>query len=609
MEMTVTPPPDLQSKRYPELIDKTAEFVASRGSAIELKIWEKEQGNPKFGFLRPGDPFRPYYEGKVLECVQRMELEEEEEDLEAQLERQEEVQARQYPPSPFYVLPRVLAKVDVYSPLSDIIKLTAQFIAKNGEKFLVGLSDREARNPQYDFLKPTHVLFPYFTALVDAYSLCLLPRVDHLKILQTNLKSRESILQRCLEKYKYEAGQLKGNKTKEELEAEERQQLAMIDWHDFVIVETVELDEGEDLPAPVGPVAVHTLDYTPLDVRTGKGQSREIGNLEEETKKAKEAIAQYQLQEAMKSSAASTPTDIKTRTQKCPVCGDMITAQEFPEHIRLELLDPKFKREKAAARFSDKETVFATGEETTRSLRSMAAHRPDIFDATGESIAVTQSFSLGGKGDDYIPPMNLTGSNKPESAPVVSVYDQVKGLTEQLRKEQVPYQNTASAEDGRDVPRPVRAEMPFTGPGLEPVFTQMPTVVKPLAGQDSQSRSVPVDPQPVPTYEEQSILVPEDQWIRMNPGSITVHIKIPDTIEDWGLRGQIIQLPLDIRHSIGTVKMRLASILSGMPISKMKLKTNEHSVLKDQATLAHYNFTNGTLLDLTVKERGGRRKH
>ena len=607
--MAVIPPPDTQSKCYSELIDKTAEFVASRGSAIELKIWEKEQGNPKFGFLRPGDPFRQYYESKVLECVQRLELEEEEEDLEAQLERQEEVQARQHPPSPFYVQPRVLAKVDVYSSHRDIIKLTAQFIAKNGEKFLMGLSEREARNPQYDFLKPTHVLFPYFTALVDAYSLCLLPRVDHIKVLQTNLTSRESILQRCLEKYKYEAGQLKGNKTKEELETEERQQLAMIDWHDFVVVETVELEDDEDLPAPIGPVAVHTLDYTPLDVKSGKGgQSREIGNLEEETKKAKEAIAQYQLQEALKTNSASTPTDIKTRTQKCPVCGDMITAHEFPEHIRLELLDPKFKKEKAAARFSDKETVFATGEETTRSLRNMAAHRPDIFDATGESIAVTQSFSLGGKGDDYIPPMNLTGSNKPEMVPSVSVYDQVKGLTEQLRREQVPYQTTASAEDGRDVPRPMRPEMPISGPGLEQPYTQMPSVVQPLAGQPNQQRTTSVEPVQVPTYEEQSILVPEDQWIRMNPGSITVHIKIPDTIEDWGLRGQIIQLPLDIRHSIGTVKMRLASILSGMPISKMKLKTNEHSVLKDQATLAHYNFTNGTLLDLTVKERGGRRK-
>ena len=37
----------------------------------------------------------------------------------------------------------------------DIIKLTAQFVARNGQKFLVGLTQREARNPQFDFLKPS----------------------------------------------------------------------------------------------------------------------------------------------------------------------------------------------------------------------------------------------------------------------------------------------------------------------------------------------------------------------------------------------------------------------------------------------------------------------
>jgi len=36
----------------------------------------------------------------------------------------------------------VLANVD-----SDIIKLTAQFVARNGQKFLQGLTEREQRNP------------------------------------------------------------------------------------------------------------------------------------------------------------------------------------------------------------------------------------------------------------------------------------------------------------------------------------------------------------------------------------------------------------------------------------------------------------------------------
>jgi splicing factor 3A subunit 1 len=49
----------------------------------------------------------------------------------------------------------------------DTIKLTAQFVARNGQKFLQGLTERENSNHSFDFLKPTHGLFGYFTTLVE----------------------------------------------------------------------------------------------------------------------------------------------------------------------------------------------------------------------------------------------------------------------------------------------------------------------------------------------------------------------------------------------------------------------------------------------------------
>ena len=58
----------------------------------------------------------------------------------------------------------------------DIIKHTAQFVAKNGQKFLIALTEREKQNPQFEFLKPNHALFPFFTNLVDAYSKCIMPK-------------------------------------------------------------------------------------------------------------------------------------------------------------------------------------------------------------------------------------------------------------------------------------------------------------------------------------------------------------------------------------------------------------------------------------------------
>jgi splicing factor 3A subunit 1 len=60
----------------------------------------------------------------------------------------------------------------------DVIKMTAQFVARNGKSFLTGLASREHANPQFNFLKPTHSLFAFFTALCDAYSRVLMPPKD-----------------------------------------------------------------------------------------------------------------------------------------------------------------------------------------------------------------------------------------------------------------------------------------------------------------------------------------------------------------------------------------------------------------------------------------------
>lgn len=52
----------------------------------------------------------------------------------------------------------------------DIVKLTAQFVARNGRQFLTNLMNREQRNYQFDFLRPQHSLFNYFTKLLEQYT-------------------------------------------------------------------------------------------------------------------------------------------------------------------------------------------------------------------------------------------------------------------------------------------------------------------------------------------------------------------------------------------------------------------------------------------------------
>ena len=53
-----------------EIADKTAEYVAKNGSAFEEIVQRSEANNPKFSFLKPNDPYRAYFEQKVIEFAQ-----------------------------------------------------------------------------------------------------------------------------------------------------------------------------------------------------------------------------------------------------------------------------------------------------------------------------------------------------------------------------------------------------------------------------------------------------------------------------------------------------------------------------------------------------------
>ena len=60
----------------------------------------------------------------------------------------------------------------------DVVKLTAQFVARNGRQFLTSLMQKEQRNYQFDFLRPQHALFQYFTRLLEQYTKVLIPPKD-----------------------------------------------------------------------------------------------------------------------------------------------------------------------------------------------------------------------------------------------------------------------------------------------------------------------------------------------------------------------------------------------------------------------------------------------
>ena len=54
--------------------------------------------------------------------------------------------------------------------------------------------------------------------------------------------------------------------------------------------------------------------------------------------------------------------------QKCPICAQEIAADELQEHMRIEMLDPRFAAEKKAQMDKHATTSLATGQEITSAL-------------------------------------------------------------------------------------------------------------------------------------------------------------------------------------------------------------------------------------------------
>jgi splicing factor 3A subunit 1 len=72
--------------------------------------------------------------------------------------------------------------------------LTAQFVAKNGMKFMIKLGQREQSNFQFEFLRPSNSLYPFFMRLVDQYSKVLTQSTQLLDRLEANVIDRYQVI-------------------------------------------------------------------------------------------------------------------------------------------------------------------------------------------------------------------------------------------------------------------------------------------------------------------------------------------------------------------------------------------------------------------------------
>ncbi|KAL2009161.1 hypothetical protein VTN00DRAFT_7355 [Thermoascus crustaceus] len=465
-EGVVLPPKDIRA-----IVEKTAGYVARNGLVFEDRVREKERNNPKFSFLNPNDAYAAFYRWRLTEIKEGR-------GTAISAGRPGEAAAAPEPEKPkgpaeppgFHFSARIPI---INAQDLEVVKLTALFVAKRGKSFMTTLSQRETRNYQFDFLRPQHSLYQFFTRLVDQYTILLRPEgtdgsnseKQRLAELEHNVKNKYHILDRAKQRADWVKYQEQQKQKKEEEEEQERIAYAQIDWHDFVVVETVLFTEADDQAELPPPTSLNDLQSASLEQKAMMSLNPHNLRIEEAMPTDEEAPTYYNAypaephvttptqpsfdhyspstvpqtqpqqhpskaalmdhnmrqqtatppvpaeggervigdraeapdhQAAAKTATGQQPMRIRSdyvpraqarrlntaaATALCPNCHQQIPVAELEHHMRIELLDPRWKEQRAKAESRSATTNLSTAD-VVNNLKRLASQRSDVFDST-----------------------------------------------------------------------------------------------------------------------------------------------------------------------------------------------------------------------------------
>ncbi|CAN8312206.1 unnamed protein product [Cochlearia groenlandica] len=435
----IHPPPDIRT-----IVEKTAQFVSKNGLEFEKRIIASNVKNAKFNFLSGSDPYHGFYQHKLAEFraqnqdggqandADGMDLQPDVAAADDKDEAQADLQAQFRIPSKPLEAPEpekytVRLPEGITSEELDIIRLTSQFVARNGKSFLNGLLNRESNSHQFHFMKPTHSMFPFFTALVDAYFDVLKPPQDLKEKLRKSAADLTTVLERCLHRLEWDRSQEQQKKIEEDEKEQDRVQMAMIDWPDFVVVESIDFDDEEDdgLPPPMTLEEVirrSKVSAMEEDETVEPGKEVEMEMDEEEVKLVAEGMRAANLEENGGSvkieniNSEEAPMRIVKNWKRpedripterdpnkvviSPITGELIPINEMSEHMRISLIDPKFKEQKDRMFAKIRETTLAQDDEIAKNIVGLARLRPDIFGTTEEEVSNAVKAEIEKKKDD-----------------------------------------------------------------------------------------------------------------------------------------------------------------------------------------------------------------
>ena len=648
----IRPPTDIRA-----VADKTALFVAKNGRAFEQRIMTSEKGKtPKFAFLQITSPFHAYYEDKIqyytnggtddesnkenhdntkevikeeqgqsqstytnatatqiqeisvkasaIDPIAKVLLEQRDK-IQHHRETQQEDNKDKEDPTPIRIPPPpTLTFVTVTSPPNltpvqiETIKLVAQFTALDTSKgFLQNLTIREWSNPLLSFLQPRHPTFPYFSALTDSYKQLLRTSQDQDQF----PNKKQEFLELAAYRAEYERDRLeRQNKNDGEV-------IDPIDWQDFVVVETIDFAVDEVVDQPIAPT---TFDQKEED----EDEEMELSDEEERIR----VVPNYQPM------IKSTATIAKAQSHVIdPITGKSIAVNDMAEHMRIQLLDPKWAEEKKKFQEKQKETNLVDGETIAANLSRVVGNATNALERELdprkrllEANRLLQQQALHAGPSLPLPPLPNLLPPLPD--------DLLVPVTKRARIELPPVGiPTIGMPPGMPPPMCLPPLLPpgmppglITGvppgmpPGVPPSFPPgLPPGFPP--GLSPGMAPPPYDPMssgtpPTTEMSPEDDLIPEAEFAAsLSSPSIQLEIQIPHdpTQMAWNLYGQTVSLNLPVLNTVKEVKDELRTHLNDIAINKMQLKSNLHGFLKDNLSLAYYNLGPLVSLDMVPKTR------
>ncbi|KAJ5110823.1 Pre-mRNA splicing factor PRP21 like protein-domain-containing protein [Penicillium argentinense] len=447
-EGMVLPPKDIR-----DIIEKTAGYVVRNGPIFEDRIRQKEKNNPKFSFLTPSDAYNAFYQYRLSEVKKGngIPVDTRRPGEPAPAAPVAEPEVPQGPPEPPKLYFSAPMPPNINALDLDVIKLTALHTAMKGNAWMTQLAQREAGNSQFDFLRPQHSYYRYFTELVQQYIIITRPEgIDEntteekrIAELKANIENPHRILDRARQRAEYMKWQQEQKQQKDDQEAQERIEYAQIDWQDAVVVETVLFDENDDqidLPPPpslrelqsasleqkaslslntrrieeamptdtnepvyynphgvqpeaapmqpptVSPIPTQVPYSAPVGMDTvmqdsAAAQAMQPPLIESPVVPARPGQQPMRIRQDYVPRAQARRQGAAGGTALCPNCKQQIPITEMDQHMRIEMLDPRWKEQRAKADSRSATTNLSTAD-VAQNLKRLASQRSDVFDSS-----------------------------------------------------------------------------------------------------------------------------------------------------------------------------------------------------------------------------------